>query len=248
MTLLTGWTTSEVFQMLISRQTLQHLVVCGCEFFATPTGGGEQGSPQPRSSGFVNDGRGYFEGRGIAHLPSSSHPRDGLLPRLWGLRRRKDWHLSLPPRNAGEYFGGGGTGPPPHNAREYLGGGKSGLPPRTVGVYFMSMVEGNDELNILHSQTYRTVTVEGDQQIVTSAVRQSDESFDFVQTLNSSGQDLDLGEPREVMQSLQYTQFLSGELEASCNTASFRRKQNEVCFSVQITEQKCPCRRSIPCT
>ena len=76
----------------------------------------------------------------------------------------------------------------------------------------------NDE-NILYSQTYRAVTVKGDQQIVTSTVRQSDELFDFVQTLNASGQDLDLGEPREIMQSLQ-----SGELEASCDAASFRRK------------------------
>ena len=41
----------------------------------------------------------------------------------------------------------------------------------------MSKVEDNDELNILYSLTYRAVTVEGDQHIVTSAVRQSYESF-----------------------------------------------------------------------
>ena len=136
------------------------VVVC----LVTPTGGGEKGSPPPKSSGFVNDGCGYFGGRGIAHLPSSSHSRDGLLPRLQGLRRRKDWHLP-PLHNAGEYFGGGGTGPPPHNVREYLGGGRTGLPPRTVGVYFMHMVGNNDELNILYSQTYRAVTVEGDRAV-----------------------------------------------------------------------------------
>ena len=96
---------------------------------------------------------------------SSSHSRDGLLPRLRGLRRRKDWHLSLPPHNAGEYFGGGGRGPPPHNVREYLGG-RTGLPPRTVGVCaFMHMDGNNDGLNILHSQTYRAVTVEGDRAV-----------------------------------------------------------------------------------
>ena len=41
----------------------------------------------------------------------------------------------------------------------------------------MSMIEDNDELNILYSLTYRAVTVEGDQQIVTSAVRQSNELY-----------------------------------------------------------------------
>ena len=60
-----------MFQVLISRQTLlcctkawvclkRHLVVC-C--LASPIVVG----------GFVNDGRGYFGGRGIARLPSSSH-------------------------------------------------------------------------------------------------------------------------------------------------------------------------------
>ena len=109
--------------------------------------------------------------------PSSSHSRDGLLARLRELRRRKDWHFSLPPHTTGGYFGGRGTGPPPHNVREYLGGGRTGLPPHTVGVYFMSKVEDNDELNIFYSLTYRAATVEGDQHIVTSAVRQSYESF-----------------------------------------------------------------------
>ena len=62
--------------------------------------------------------------------------------------------------------------------REYLGGGgRTGLPPHTVGVYFMGMDEDNDELNILHSLTYRAVNVEGDQHIVTSAVRQSNELY-----------------------------------------------------------------------
>ena len=38
------------------------------------------------------------------------------------LRRRKDWHLSLPPHNVEEFSGGGGTGPPPHKSGEYFGG------------------------------------------------------------------------------------------------------------------------------
>ena len=102
-------------------------------FMALPLGVGRKGSPHPKFSGFINNGRGYFGGRGIAHLPSSSHSRDALLPRLRGLRRRKDWHLSLPPQ--------------------------------TVGVYFMYMAGNNDELNILHSQTYRAVPVEGDRAV-----------------------------------------------------------------------------------
>ena len=95
--------------------------------------------PPPKSSGFINDGRGYFGGRGIAHLPSSSQS-------LRELRRRKDWHLSLPPHTASVYFGGGGIGPPPHNVAEYLGGGRTGLPPRTVGVLLVPLTVENDEL------------------------------------------------------------------------------------------------------
>ena len=113
-------------------------------FMALPLGVGRKASPPPKFTGFINNSRGYFGGRGIAHLPSSSHSRDALLPRLRGLRRRKDWHLSLPPHNAGEYFGGGGTSPPPHSVREYLGGGRTGLLPHTVGVYFMHMAGNND--------------------------------------------------------------------------------------------------------
>ena len=58
-------------------------VTSGCKFMS-PTGGGEKGSPPPKSTGFINDNRGYFGGRGIAHLPSSSHIRDGPLPQLRG--------------------------------------------------------------------------------------------------------------------------------------------------------------------
>ena len=61
--------------------------------------------------------------------------------------------FSLPPHNAGEYFGGEGTGPSPHNVGVYLGGGRTGLPLRTVGVYLMPMAEENDELNVLRPQT-----------------------------------------------------------------------------------------------
>ena len=146
-------------------------VTRGCECYGTPTGGGEKGSPPPKSSGFINDGRGYFGGRGIARLPSSSQFRGGLLPHLGGLRRRKDWHLSFPPHNTGKYFGGGRTGPPPHNDREYLGGGRTGLPPHTVGVYFMHMVGNNAELNVLHSQTYCAVAVEGDRAVFLRSCR-----------------------------------------------------------------------------
>ena len=50
----------------------------------------------------------------------------------------------------------------------------------------MRMVEDNNELNILYSLTYRAGTVKGDQQIVTSAVRQSVSPVDFVEALNLS--------------------------------------------------------------
>ena len=39
------------------------------------------------------------------------------------------------------------------------------FPPRTVGIYFVHMIGNDDELNILHSQTYRAVTVEGDRAV-----------------------------------------------------------------------------------
>ena len=99
------------FQVLISRQTLLCCtsgmclleeasccyslfgIIRGCEFHGTPTGGGEKGSPPPKSSGFVNDGRGFFGGRGIARPPSSSHLRRVHLRCCCVLRRRKDWHL-----------------------------------------------------------------------------------------------------------------------------------------------------------
>ena len=57
--------------------------------------------------------------------------------------------FSLPPHNAGEYFGGGGTGPPPHN----------------VGVYLMPVAEENDELNVCVPRPKRAVTVEGDRAV-----------------------------------------------------------------------------------
>ena len=57
-------------------------------FFITPTGGGETGSPPPKSGGFINDGCGYFGGGGTG-----------------------------PPHNVLEYLGGGRTGLPPHTVR-----------------------------------------------------------------------------------------------------------------------------------
>ena len=93
-------------QMPISRQTLQQCVELLDKFlislfvqvwlltwlcvFITPTGGGETGSPPPKSGGFVNDSREYFGGRGIARLPSSSQLPRVHLRRRCVFRRRKD--------------------------------------------------------------------------------------------------------------------------------------------------------------
>ena len=156
-----------------ARMGLVHLVVLVERLICASHWGGETGSPPLKSCGFfffLN--RGFFGGRGIARPPSSSLLRCVHLQYRCVLRRRKDWHLSLPPHNAGEYFGGGGTGPPLHNVREYLGGGRTGLPPRTVGVCIMPMTDKNDEVNFLYPPTYRAITVEGDLCIVTSTVRQ----------------------------------------------------------------------------
>ena len=71
-----------------------------CEFMELPLGW-EKGSPPPSPAASSTTAEGTSGGRGIARLPSSSHSRDGLLARLRGLRRRKDWHLSLPPHTAG---------------------------------------------------------------------------------------------------------------------------------------------------
>ena len=87
------------------------LVVC----FGCPTRGGETGSPPPKSIDYFCVSRGFFGGRGIARPPSSSHPRCVHQHCRRVLRRRKDWHLSLPPHNVEVFFGGGGIGPPPHN-------------------------------------------------------------------------------------------------------------------------------------
>ena len=133
--------------------SIDALLSVGCVFSKRSHWGGKTGSPPPKSSGFVNDSRGNFGG-GIAHLPSSSHWPSTSSPKT---SEEEGLHLSLPP----------------HNAGECLGGGRTGLPPRTVGVCFVHMVGENDELNILHSQTFRAATVEGDQAVFrrrTSAV------------------------------------------------------------------------------
>ena len=85
-----------------------------------PTGVGRQ-------AGFFFMNRGFFGGRGIARPPSSSHPRCVHQQCRCVLRRRKDWHFSLPPHNVKEFSGGGGIGPPPHKSGEYFGGGGTGL-------------------------------------------------------------------------------------------------------------------------
>ena len=97
---------------------------------------GETGSPPLKSSGFFFLNRGFFGGRGIARPPSSSHPRCVHQQRRCVLRRRKDWHLSLPPHIVEEFSGGGGIGPPPHISGEYFGGGGIGPPPHISGEYF----------------------------------------------------------------------------------------------------------------
>ena len=110
--------------------------------------------------------------------PSSSLSRGGLLPRLRGLRRRKDWHtpflLTLPGTTSEEE----GTGPPPHTDREYLGGGRQAFLLTPVGEYFMHTFGENDEL--IYVLTYTCGNCRGQSsshsrimQIVTSAVRHS---------------------------------------------------------------------------
>ena len=59
-----------------------------------------------------------------------------LLHERWLLRRRKDWHLSLPPHNVEVYSGGGGICPPPHTVGLYLRGRRTGLLPHNDGDYF----------------------------------------------------------------------------------------------------------------
>ena len=51
---------------VVERWLLTSLVVVR---LVTPTGGGETGSPLPKSGSFISDGRGYFGGRGTAHRP-----------------------------------------------------------------------------------------------------------------------------------------------------------------------------------
>ena len=140
----------------------------GCEFFVTPTGGGETGSPHPKSGGFINNGRGYFGGRGIAHRP---------LPHI----------LEVAFYLVSGDFGGGriGTSPflltMPMSTSEEEGQAlfltTSASTSEEEGQAFLltpsvctscSMVEDNDELNILYSLTYHAIAVQGDQQIVTS--------------------------------------------------------------------------------
>ena len=77
----------------------QH-VECWLCVFGYPTGGGEKGSPPPKSNGYIFMYRGFIGGRGIAHPPSSSHPRCVLQRCRRVLRRRKDWHFSLAPHNS----------------------------------------------------------------------------------------------------------------------------------------------------
>ena len=88
--------------------------------------------------------------------PSSAHPRCVHQHCRRVLRRRKDWHLSLPPHIAGlylggrrdrpsphinvDYLGGGGTGPPPHSNDEYFGGGGTGPPPHIDGKFLKCAV------------------------------------------------------------------------------------------------------------
>ena len=99
-----------------------------------PLGWGDS-SPPLKSSGFFFMNRGFFGGRGIARPPSSSHPRCVHQQCRCVLRRRKDWHFSLPPHNVKEFSGGGGIGPPPHKSGECFGGGGTGPLPHNVGAF-----------------------------------------------------------------------------------------------------------------
>ena len=132
-------------------------------FSSLPSGSEKQASPPPQVWRLHQRRPRVLRRKRDCTPPSSSHSRGGPSCSSPRTSKKKDWHLSLPPHTAGVYFGGGGTGPPPDNVREYLGGGRTGLPPRTVGVYFMRLVMGNDEMKIPLSLTYRAVTVEGDQ-------------------------------------------------------------------------------------
>ena len=91
------------------RSVLMHLVGCAAPghvfalkrqhverwlcVFGYPTGGGETGSPPPKSTGYFCVDCGFFGGRGIARPPSSSRPRRLHLQCRCVLRRRTDWHL-----------------------------------------------------------------------------------------------------------------------------------------------------------
>ena len=110
-----------------------YLFNVGC----SSTWGGETGSPPLMSIDFFFLNRGFFGGRGIARPPSSSHPRCVHQHCRRVLRRRKDWHLSLPPHNVEVFFGGGGIGPPPHNVRyvRRLLVGCAGQPSLGVALY-----------------------------------------------------------------------------------------------------------------
>ena len=68
--------------------------------------------------------------------PSSSHLPRVLLRRRCVLRWRKDCTSGLPPRAAGLYFGGRGTGLLPHNNGDFLGGGGTGPPAHSNCVNF----------------------------------------------------------------------------------------------------------------
>ena len=86
-------------------------------------------TPSPASSGFVSNDRGYFGGRGIARLSSSSQPQGGLQRRIRVLRRigTVTFLLTVTKSSSEEE-----TGPPPHISGLYLGGG-TGPPPHNVG-------------------------------------------------------------------------------------------------------------------
>ena len=81
-------------------------------FFRHSPGGGETGSPHPKSCGFLVMLGGYLGGGGIA-------PQALLLATTVATSEEEGLHLTALPRNIGRYFRGGGTGPPPHNSNVY---------------------------------------------------------------------------------------------------------------------------------
>ena len=118
--------------------------------------------PSPAASSTTAVGTSEEEGLHACPLPHNFEVAFYLVSRDFGGGRIGTF--SLPPHNAGVYFGGEGTGPSPHNVDVLLGRGGTGLPPRTIGVHLMPLTVENDEL-IYVPRPKRAVTVEGNRAV-----------------------------------------------------------------------------------